>query len=188
MPDEAGEVGDLTMGRDGEAVAEIIPKEDAELGASLDDAEEGVAAIAADIAAGATADLAPGHVAADVVLRSVGVQRDLGSVEHHQQFGFVGVEPREQTVEGDEAGLAREDAIEPRPHCGLALFGGSATIGLEFTIEVPDQLADSGLGSAVLVGEGVELVNQALGMNPAQAMLADIELTGVVTKARRRIN
>ena len=104
-------------------------------------------AVAADIAAGTAAELASGHVAANVVLRSVGVQRDVGSVEHHQQFGFVGVEPREQTIEGNEAGLAREDAVEPRPQCGLALFGGSATIGLEITVEVPDQLADGGLAA-----------------------------------------
>ena len=106
-------------------------------------------------------------MAADVVLRSVGVQRDLGAVEHHQQLGLVGVEPREQTVEGDEAGLAREDAVEPRPQCGLALFAGSATIGLEIGVELPDQLADGGLGGAVLIGEGVELVNQALGNEPS---------------------
>jgi hypothetical protein len=31
-----------------------------------------------------------------------------------------------------------------------------------------------------LIREGIELVNQALGMNPAQAMLADLELSGVV--------
>jgi hypothetical protein len=31
-----------------------------------------------------------------------------------------------------------------------------------------------------LIREGVEPVNQALGMNPAQAMLADLELSGIV--------
>jgi hypothetical protein len=50
----------------------------------------------------------------------------------------------------------------------------------EITVEVPDQLTQGGLGGAVLVGEGVELVNQALGMDPAQAVLADVELTGVI--------
>src|SRR6266702_712424 len=113
--EQFGQIWEGRAARDGQSCTEVVPERDFELGASLGDAEEGVAAIAADIAAGATADLAPGHVAADVVLRSVGVQRDLGSVEHHQQFGFVGVEPREQTVEGDEARLAREDAVEPRP-------------------------------------------------------------------------
>jgi hypothetical protein len=36
---------------------------------------------------------------------------------------LVGMEPCEQTVEGDEAGLAREDAVEPCPQGGLALRG-----------------------------------------------------------------
>jgi hypothetical protein len=40
--------------------------------------------------------------------------------------------------------------------------------------------ADTALGGALLMREGVELVNEALGMDPAQAVLADIELTGVV--------
>ena len=109
-------------------------------------------------------------MAADVVLRSVGVQRNFRPLEHHQQLGFVSVESRKQTVEGDEAGGAREDAVEPRPQCGLALLGRRATIGLEISVELPDQFADSRLGGAVVVGKGVELVNQALGMNPAQAV------------------
>src|ERR1700694_4878550 len=53
-------------------------------------------------------------------------------------------------------------------------------IGFEIAIEPPDQPPDAVLSSALLIGEGVELVNQALGMDPAQAVLADIELTGVV--------
>ena len=89
---------------DGQSGAEIVPEGDFELGAGLEEAQEGVSTIATDIAARAAADLSPGDVAADVVLRSVGVQRGLGSVEDHQQLGLVGVEPHEQTVEGDEAG------------------------------------------------------------------------------------
>ena len=113
------------------------------------------------------ADLALGDVAADVIFRSIGVQRDLGPVEHHQQFGLVGVQPREQAVEGDEAGVALEDAIEARPQGGLMLFAGIAAIMFQITVELPDQVTDGGLGGAALVREGVELVNQALGMNPA---------------------
>src|SRR5271163_614094 len=63
---------------------------------------------------------------------------------------------------------------------GLALRGGRATIGLEIAVELPDRCAHGVLGGAVLVREGVELVNQALGMNPAQAVLANIELPGIV--------
>jgi hypothetical protein len=151
-------------------VAEIVPERNFELGAGLCEAEKGVSAIPADVTAGAAAELSPGDVTADVVFRSVGMQRNFGPLEHHQQFGLVGMEPGEQAVEGDEAGLAREDAVELRLQLSLALWGGSATIGLEIGVELPDQRADRGLSGAVLLGEGVEFVNQPLGMNPAQAV------------------
>ena len=65
---------------DTEAVAEVIPECDAELATCLGEAKEGVAAVAASVAAGATADMAFGDLAADVVFRAVGVQRNLGAV------------------------------------------------------------------------------------------------------------
>src|SRR5271169_3308036 len=93
--DDFGQAWDGVSARDGESVAKVVPERDFELGAGFGETEKGIAAITTDIAAGAGTDLAPGDVAADVVLRSVGVQRDFGSVEHHQQLGLVGVEPRE---------------------------------------------------------------------------------------------
>jgi hypothetical protein len=30
------------------------------------------------------------------------VERDFGPIQHHEQFAFVGMEPREQAVAGDE--------------------------------------------------------------------------------------
>ena len=54
-------------------------------------------------------------------------------------------------------------------------------IGFEGAIELPDKRTDAALGDALLMREGVEFVNQALSMDPAQAVLADIELPGVVT-------
>src|SRR6266851_4689603 len=94
------------------------------------------------------------------------------------------MEPCEQTVEGDEPGLAREDAVEPCPQGGLAPADGMLAIGFEIAIEPPDQCTNFALRLTLLVGEGVELVDEALGMDPAQAVLADIELTGVVTGPR----
>src|SRR5450755_2069243 len=108
------------------------------------------------------------------------MERDFGPLEHHQQFALVGMEPCEQAVEGDEPGLAREDAIEPCPQGGLAPADGMLAIGFEIAIEPPDQCTNFALRLALLIGEGVELVNKALGMDPAQAVLADIELTGIV--------
>lgn len=83
-----------------------------------------VAAIAARIASCAAADLALGDLATNIVFRSVGVERNFGPFECHQQLGC------QQAVEGDEPGLASEDAIEAWPQGGLALAeqdGGEKT-------------------------------------------------------------
>ncbi len=174
------EVGDGWVAGDDEPGAEVVPERDAELGAGLGEAEEGIAAVAAGIAARAAADLAFGHLAADVVFRAVGVERDLRAIEHHQQFRLVGVQPSEQAVEGGKAGAAFEDAIKAGAQGGLAQWCGIAAIGFEIAIEPPDQMAQPLLGGAVLVGEGVELVHQPLGVDPAQRMPAEIELAGIV--------
>jgi len=68
--------------------------------------QKGVTAIAPRIAACVGADLPPGDMAADIVLGPVGTQRCVGAVEHHQQRRLVGVQPRQQAVQGDEAGAA----------------------------------------------------------------------------------
>ena len=43
------------------------------------------------------------------------MERNFGPFEHQQQLGRVGVEAREQAIEGSEASaLLKEDTIEPR--------------------------------------------------------------------------
>src|SRR6266851_6683716 len=179
--DELGQRWDIRTVWHCETGAEVVPECDAELCAGFGEAEEGVAAVATGVASGAAADLSLCDLAADIVFRSVGVERNFGTIEHHQQFALVGMEPCEQAVEGDEASLAREDAVEPCPQGGAALRGGMPAIGFEIAIEPPDQCPDVTLGDALLMREGVELVNEPLGMDPAQAVLADIELTGIIT-------
>ena len=78
--------------------------------------EEGVTTIAAGVASGPAADLAPGHLTANVVFRSVGVERDFRPLEHHQQLGLIGMQPRQQAIQRGEAGAAAEDAIEAGTH------------------------------------------------------------------------
>src|SRR5208337_4679513 len=187
--DEVGEAGHRRGAGGTEPGAEIVPEREAELLAGLAEAEEGVAAVAAGVGLGAAADLAFGHLAADVILRTVGVQRDLRVVEHHQELGLVGVQPLEQAVEGGKAGGAQEeeDAVEARPHFAAAARRRCQAIGLEVGVVPPDQPADMLLGGALLVGERLQLVHQALGMDPAQAMLADIELPGVVADDDRLV-
>src|SRR5713226_2430941 len=110
--DEFREVGDGSVSGDIEPGTERIPEGDAELGAGFGEAEEGIPAVASGIAAGAAADFAFGEVAADVVFGAVGVEWDLRVIEHHQQFGFIGMQPGEQSIEGGKAGLALKDPVE----------------------------------------------------------------------------
>jgi hypothetical protein len=97
--------------RDVQPGAEVIPESNAQFKASLCPDDEAVAAITTDGTVGAAADLAPGYLSANVIFRSIGVERDFGTLEHHQQLGLVFVQPFEQTVERDEAGLKRKDAV-----------------------------------------------------------------------------
>lgn len=115
----------------------------------------------------------------------VGVQRDFRAIEHDQQFGLVCVLSGQQPVEAGKAGAAFEDAVEAGPQGGSALRTGIVAIGLEVIVEVPDQPADVLLDGAGLLGEGRELVHEPLRMHPAQAVMADIELTGIVADDHR---
>ncbi len=147
--------------------------------------EERVAAIAAGVTVGATADLAFDDVAADVALRAVGVQRDLRPGEHHQQLGLVGVQPLEQAVKSGEAGTAAEDTVEPSAQLAAPSGGRRGAIRLEIGVEPPDQRARALLGGAMQVGEGVEFVDQPLRVHPAQPVLTNRELTGIVADHHR---
>jgi len=151
--------------RDVQPGAEEIPESNAQFKASFCQADEAVAAITTDVTARAAADFAPGDLSTNVIFRSIGVERDFGTVEHHQQLGLVFVQPFKQTVERDEAGLKRKDALEPRLQDRLASLGRSPPVGLQSAVVLPDQVTDVALGRAVLVGEGVELVNEPLGVH-----------------------
>ena len=69
---------------------------------------------------------------------------------------------------------------------GKALPRRMLAIGFEMAIEPPDQRARSALGHTLRIGEGIELVNEALGMDPAQAVRADVELSGERGSERAR--
>lgn len=70
----------------------------AELVAGLHQREEGVPAIAAVVRACAGADLAAGDLAADVVFRAVGMERDVGTLQYPEQVRLMGKKAREQPV------------------------------------------------------------------------------------------
>jgi hypothetical protein len=144
-----------------------------------------VAAVATDVAVGSAADMAFGHLATDVVFRAVGVQRNFRVIEHHQQFVFVGVQALKQTVKGDEACAPLKDAIEARPHFTASTPRRREPVGLQVGVEPPDQPADMLLGDMLLVSERLQFVHQALGVDPTESVLADVELPRVVADHHR---
>jgi len=104
LADKLGQRGDVRRAGSVEAAAEIVPEADAEFGASLHQAKEGIAGIAAGGRPGSAGDLAPRDLAADVVLGVVGVQGHVGTVQHHEEFVAVGMQPRQKPVQGGKAG------------------------------------------------------------------------------------
>src|SRR5690349_18447720 len=108
------------------------------------------------------------------------MQRNVWMVEDGQQFGLVGMQPREQAIEGDEAGAAAEDAVEAGAELVAAARRRVGAVGFQVCVVCPDQRSDALLRGTLLVGEGVELVDQPLGMHPAQRVLTDGELASIV--------
>ncbi len=74
---------------------EVAEERDLELAAGLHEAEHDVACGASCRAHGAAGDRAFGHAGPDVVLRAVGVQRDLGMLQYAQQLVLAPVQPRQ---------------------------------------------------------------------------------------------
>jgi hypothetical protein len=178
--DEVCQARDTWLTWDEEPAAEIIPESDAQLGASLRQTKEGVAAVATDVAAGATADFAFGYLTADVVLRAVRVQGNVRMVEHGQQLGLIGVQPLQQAIKSDEAGVTAEHVVEPFVELGTPPRCRCDAVVFQIGVELPDQRTHKLLGGTLVVGERVKLVYQPLRMDPAQRMVADSELAGVV--------
>ena len=168
--------------RDLEPATQIIPDRDAELVACLDETEESIATIPADVASRPGTDLAPRDVTADVVFGAVGVERYFGPVQYHQQLGLVGVQPRQQAIQRGEACAAKEDAIEACAQRLSPPLAGFQLISSEVRVEVPDEATSPRLGVSVLVVERIQFMHKPFRVNPTQRMLADVELPGIVTQ------
>src|SRR5215210_1663983 len=153
---------------DPEPGTEIIPERYSQLVAGLAQPEERIAAIPTHVGARAGADLAPDDLSPDVVLGSVGVQWDLGALQHPQQLRLVRPQPSQQPIEGGKAGSPREDPVKARSQLHSSAAGWCLAIELQIAVEPPHQHPHAFLGGALMIREGVELMDQTLGMHPAQ--------------------
>jgi hypothetical protein len=166
LADELGEPGHAVGVRDVQPVPEVVPERDGELGAGFQQAEEGVAGLLAGGGAGLAGDPAFDDEAADVVLRAVGVQRDVWPVEHKQQLVLVGKGPGDGLVELGKAGDPGEDPIEAPPQRCSADGCRVVLVELEISVEPPDQLALQRDQAVLLVGDADDPAEMALGVDP----------------------
>ncbi len=65
------------------------------------------------------------------------MQRYLGVIEDAEQLALSGVEPGQQTVQGDIASLSFEDAIEAGSQLGGPSPAGILLVDLEVVVELP---------------------------------------------------
>ena len=193
MSGEAGLCPDVVLKRlnngvsgDAQPAAEVIPDGDAAFIAGLHDPEESIPAVTPGFAACPGTGFASCDVTTDIVFGAIGVKRDLWPIRHSQQFGLVRVQTLQKPVERGNASASKEDAIEPGVQCGGPALGWLRAVGLEVSVEVPDQAAHLCLGVTAAVIESIQLVHQTLGVNPAQRMMmSDIELPGIVAQHHR---
>src|ERR1700734_3990124 len=88
--------------------------------------------------------------------------------------------PLQQTVEHRIAGSALEDAIELPAQEACLLRARGALVVLQAPIEPPDHPPGDLDGVALLIVGGNKLMDEALGVDPAERVIAEAELAGVV--------
>jgi hypothetical protein len=62
-------------------------------------------------------------------------------VEHGEKFGLVGVQPLEQAIKTDEAGVTAEDVVEPCAELSAAPRCRRDAIVFQIGVELPDPRA-----------------------------------------------
>lgn len=95
-----------------EAIAQVGEEGDAELLAGLHEPEHDVAGLTAICTHRAARDPALSHAGAQIIFGGIGVERDFGSLQHHQQFILPSVQPDQQLIQILVARALPEDVVE----------------------------------------------------------------------------
>ncbi len=109
------------------------------------------------------------------------MKRDVGPLEGDEQLLLIGMQSFEQPVECGKAGSGGEEPLEALLERRVGLRRRLPAVRLEIGIEPPQPRPDPLDGLALPVIEADQLVDQPFGVDPAQRVMADVELTGVVT-------
>ena len=106
------------------------------------------------------------------------------AVEHAEKLGLALAEPGEETIERRIAGTTPEDPLEAGAQTSRPAPVGLVLPSLQVAVEPPDQLPHEIDGTALRRGDRQELVDQPLGMDPAQGVRTDAELSGIIRHDR----
>ena len=103
-----------------------------------------------------------------------------GRSSTRRSSSFAPEEALQQTVEHRLAGSALEDGIELPAQEARLLRARGALVLLQAPIEPPDHPPGDLDGVALLIVGGNKLMDEALGVDPAERVIAEAELAGVV--------
>lgn len=161
-------------------IAEIVPERQAELLGGLHQPEHAVTrlpAVATDRAAG---NFSLDDKAAQISFRRIGMERGFRPLHNPQQFGLAAAQPKQQFVEVAITGAQRENPIEPGLNAPSCTGIRSSLKGFQGRVIAPDEIPQS-FDMPYLAGcRRHQLVQQPLGVDAAQRMGADAELSGIV--------
>lgn len=165
---------------DPQPIAEIVPERQAELLAGLHQAEHAVTRLPTVATDRATGNLSLDDKSAQISFRRIGMERGFRPLENPQQFCLAASQSKQQFVEVAITGAQRENPIEP----GLKAPGctriRSSLIGFQGLVKAPDEIPQ-GFDMPYLAGcRRHQFVQQTFGVDPAQRMGADAELSGIV--------
>ena len=146
------------------------------------EAGEGVATLSPDLTPSTGADLAFFHPVSQIVLTAVVMKRQVGAVQHPQQFGLLALEPPQHLIERFAGRCRGAQGLEAAGNAGFNGGVGSLPVGFQVPIQSPDLLPDPGDGLPVRLVQGQQVLQRPFGMDPAQAMNEQIKLPGIVTE------
>jgi hypothetical protein len=110
------------------------------------------------------------------------MQRDFRPLEDGEQFGLIGVQPRQQAIECGKTSAATEDAIEAGAHLSAASDCRSGAIGLQIGIEPCCVAVRSG---AVTAASGSTLLRPSAGRH-GRAPMPNPLRTALACRSKRR--
>lgn len=132
--------------------------------AGLHEPEHDIAGLAAIGAHGAARNPALGDAGPRVVFGGIGVERDLGPLQHLQQFALSPVQGRQQLTQLLVTGALPEDVVEALGEDGRLLCGRLLLPELQIAVEAPDLVSDLFQLAGLLGCLRHQLLQQPLGM------------------------